>query len=149
MDKEFDEIVKDIINNEVFLDLKNYKHHGITRYEHCLRVGKMTYRIAKKHKLRYIEATRAAVLHDCFFIRYQEINIINKIKTIIIHPRLVINEQSERFNINKFEQKMILSHMFPVGIHIPLSFEAWVLNYVDHVASIYERLILPFKKKMN
>ena len=61
---EFDQIVNDITNHERFLDLKHELHHGISRYEHSLRVAKVTYQISKKLHLDYERATRAALLHD-------------------------------------------------------------------------------------
>ena len=62
----FGEISHDIIKKEKYLSLKTEYHHGLTRYMHSLRVAKYTYIITKILKLNYIEATRAALLHDYF-----------------------------------------------------------------------------------
>ena len=63
---EFEKIVKDIVNHEEFIALKHELHHGISRFEHSMRVAKMTYQITKKAHLDYERATRAALLHDFF-----------------------------------------------------------------------------------
>jgi len=64
---EFDSIINDIKNHPEFLKLKDEFHHGISRYEHSLRVSKMVYQMTKKLNLNYERATRAALLHDFFF----------------------------------------------------------------------------------
>ena len=38
-DKEYYDIVSDIINNDEFDKIKKIEHHGITRYEHSLKVS--------------------------------------------------------------------------------------------------------------
>ena len=39
---KFDIIAKDIIEKDKFLSLKNDPHHGLTRYDHVLRVAQNT-----------------------------------------------------------------------------------------------------------
>ena len=63
---EFFEIIKPIIENEEFQKLKNIKHHGITRYNHCMRVAYYSYKVTKSLHLDYREVTVAAMLHDFF-----------------------------------------------------------------------------------
>ena len=48
---EFDSIINDIKNHPEFLKLKDEFHHGISRYEHSLRVSKMVYQMTKKFGL--------------------------------------------------------------------------------------------------
>ena len=38
---KYNDIVKDIINNEVFLLTKNDIHHGSNKYDHLIRVSKL------------------------------------------------------------------------------------------------------------
>ena len=46
-DIEFKNIISSIESNEEFQKLKNIKHHGITRYEHSLRVAYYSYKETK------------------------------------------------------------------------------------------------------
>ena len=140
MSEEYLNIVKDIINNKEFLKLKNYKHHGISRYSHVLRVSRWTYNYCKKHKLDYISATRAALLHDFFFVNNQKVSLLTRIKVLFTHPKLALENSKKYFKLNNKEEKIILSHMFPVGIRMPTSREAWIVNIIDDIASIYERI---------
>ena len=47
---EYEDIVKDILDNEEFKKLHLEPHHGISRYEHVLRVSKVSYFLAKNLK---------------------------------------------------------------------------------------------------
>ena len=142
---EYSEIVKDIINNEEFIKLKDYKHHGLTRYDHVLRVSKWSYKVCKKLKLDYTSAARAGLLHDFFFVNNQRVKLSYRIKVLFIHPKMALENSKKYFKLNKKEERIILSHMFPVGLCIPTSFEGWIVDIVDDVASIYDRIRNVFK----
>ena len=64
--REFKTICKDILELNEFNKLKDVSHHGISRYNHSMRVSYYTYLITKKLHLNYKKATRAALLHDFF-----------------------------------------------------------------------------------
>ena len=147
MDKEYLEIVNDILFNEEFNKLKEYKHHGITRYDHVLRVSRWSYNYAKKHKLDYVSCARAGLMHDFFLINNQKVNILYRIKVLFIHPRMALENSKKYFKLNKKEERIILSHMFPLNLTIPTSREAWLVDIVDDIASIYERIYSLFHKK--
>ena len=63
---EFFSIIKPIINNCEFDKLKDIRHHGITRYDHCMRVAYYSYIVTKFFRLNYKDTTEAALLHDFF-----------------------------------------------------------------------------------
>ena len=66
-DKEYMEIVSDILESDVFQSTENFIMHGTTTcMEHCIDVSYMTYKIARAKGLRYQEAARGALLHDLF-----------------------------------------------------------------------------------
>ena len=145
--KEYDDIIKDIINHDDYIKMKDYKHHGITRYDHCLRVSLWTYKITKKFKLRYKDATIAGLLHDYFHINNQEKSIIERIKIWFTHPKMAVDLSKKHFEISELSEKIMVSHMFPLGNKIPSSREAWIVCIIDDIASIYERLFLWIKKR--
>ena len=47
---EFDSFVCDILNNDKFLETKKDLHHGTSKYEHSLRVAKLSYKLGKIFK---------------------------------------------------------------------------------------------------
>lgn len=132
----FDEISKDIINNNKYRLLVTQDHHGINRYEHSLRVAKRVYNITKKLRVDYVSATRAALLHDFFFD--EELGEIKFKERIRKHPDLAVNNSLEYFNLNEKEKDAIYTHMFPVTLQKPKSIEGLVLVLADDNVSIKE-----------
>ena len=65
-DLRYRKIVKNILDNEEFNKIKNIEHHGITRYDHSLKVSYYSYKIAKTLKLDYRQVARGGLLHDFF-----------------------------------------------------------------------------------
>ncbi len=49
---EFYSIINDIITNDEFIKTKYIRHHGITRYNHSLRVAYHTFLVTKKTKIK-------------------------------------------------------------------------------------------------
>jgi len=128
----FENIAKDIIYTNKYKELKNIKHHGITRYIHIMRVAKFTYKISRFLKLDYVSATRAALLHD-YFLESSE----NR-KVFANHPKIACNNALEDYKLNEVEKNAITSHMFPLGKTLPKYKESWILTFVDKSVAVYE-----------
>lgn len=137
-DKEFNKIIEDILNIKEFNKLKNKKHHGITRFDHSMRVSYRTYQITKKLKLNYIEATRAALLHDFF---NDEVKNKNGLIRLIEHPNFALINASKYFNLSKMQVDIIKKHMFPVTLKPPVYKESIIVSFIDKTSSIYERFL--------
>ena len=129
-------IIDDILKNPEFQKLKNIKHHGITRYNHLLRVSYYTYLISKKMNLKYVEATRGALLHDFFFYETIEDNTHQALKK---HPDYALKNASKHFELTELEKDIIKNHMFPVTRSIPHYKESYLVDIIDDVCSCYER----------
>ena len=134
--KEFNDIVSDILELDEFDKLKTCDHHGITRHNHCMRVSYYTYLITKKLHLNYKSATRAALLHD-FFI--DEVKDLNGLARLQKHPKYALENSKKYFNLSKLEEDIIITHMFPITIRPPRYLESFLVDLIDDVASIYER----------
>ncbi len=133
----FELVVKDILNNPEFNKLKNELHHGITRYDHSLRVAKYTYKMCKLFKIKKIEeVTRAALLHD-FYIDEQFNNETPK-ERLTIHPKLAAENSNKHFGITKLQENIIKSHMFPLKGEIPKHKESWLVTLADKSVATYE-----------
>ena len=135
MYKEFYEIVKDILNTKEFKRLKMESHHGTSRYIHSLRVAMRMYEVTKKRHLNYVEATRAALLHDFFSTRELNTKLLAQSYE---HPKLAFNNASKYFYLNKKQENIILCHMFPLAKTMPKSKEAWFITLVDKKIAIHE-----------
>ena len=138
MKTEFEDIIKDIINNDKYKALANETHHGLTRYDHSIRVAKGTYKIAKKMGIDYVSATRAAMLHDFFVNEDFDSEDASGPEKLASHASLAVANAKKHFNINAKEENAILTHMFPVNLKIPNSMESAVVNIADKGVSLYE-----------
>ena len=66
-DKEFEEIIEDIIQNQTVQKMKDFnQHYDTSCFEHCRNVAYISYKISKKLKLDYRASARAGMLHDLF-----------------------------------------------------------------------------------
>lgn len=129
-------IIDDILQNQEFQKLKEIKHHGITRYNHLLRVSYYTYIISKKLDLKYVEATRGALLHDFFFDETKEEKTHQALKS---HPDYALKNASKYFELTELEKDIIKKHMFPVTKSIPHYKESYLVDIIDDICSCYER----------
>lgn len=136
LNKEFNYIITDIINNEEFQKLKKITHHGITRFNHSLRVSYYTFLISKKLKLNYIDATRAALLHDFFIDETSEMKTKKALKE---HPKIALENSKKYFDISRMQEDIILKHMYPITTKMPKYKESWLVDIVDDIASLYEK----------
>ena len=134
LEREFYNIVSDILKNDDFIDLKYELHHGMNRLQHSLNVAKMTYYLCKKFKNKdYIEITRAALLHDFF-----KMNELGEGNMIWSHPVVACQNATNYFHINKVQQNIILAHMFPLSKAFPKSKGCVLVSLVDKIVATYE-----------
>lgn len=143
--KKFDTIAKEFLGNEKFMRIQNERHHGITRYEHSMRVARNVYKLSKKLNLDYISATRAAIVHD-FFVN-EEFGINRGLIQGVVHPDIALANAKGEFKINEIEANAIEAHMFPLSSCLPNSKEAWCLTAVDKAVAIYEYATNKFSVK--
>lgn len=134
--KDFESIASEIINSDKYQSLKSEDHHGLSRYDHSLRVAKNTYKLSKKLKLDYISATRGALLHDYF--TDEEYRNTKGIKKYSMHPVIALNNAIREYELNPTEENVIVSHMFPMGKIKPNCKESWLVTAVDKYVAIYE-----------
>ena len=132
----FYKLTKDILMNNEFNKLKDIKHHGITRYDHSMRVAYYTYVVTKGLKLDYEKATIGALLHDFFT---DEVVSMNGIQRLRKHPEYALINAKKYYDLSPMEEDIIKTHMFPVTFIPPKYLESWLVDIIDDIASIYER----------
>lgn len=133
---EFHRIVKPLLDSCPFEETKKNKHHGITRYEHSMRVAYFSYIVTKFLRLDYKETTEAALLHDFFTDEVKDKNGIARLRQ---HPSCAVENAKKYFELSAKQEDIIKTHMFPVTFTPPKYLESWIVDLVDDVASIYER----------
>ena len=143
---KFDVIAKDIIEKDKFKSLKSEPHHGLSRYDHVIRVAKKTYLISKIFRMDYISATRGALLHDYF--NDSDYHETKGLKKGSIHPVIALNNARREYFLNPKEENIIVSHMFPLGTVKPNCKESWVVTGVDKSVALYECAKFKLGKKL-
>lgn len=136
--REFFNIIKDILNNETVQSLQLYKHHyGSNRYEHSLSVSYYSYKLCKFLGLDHVSAGRAGLLHDLFLYDCEnpETRPKNHIKN---HPKVALNNAEKHFLLNDIEKDIILKHMWPVTLSTPRYLETLIVTFVDKYCAIKE-----------
>jgi uncharacterized protein len=143
--EDFNSLVQDIIDNKRFNKLNKELHHGITRYEHSMRVARWTYKITNLLNMKYKkDVTRAALLHD-FYIN-EDLVSENGASKLGEHPSVALKNSKKHFNISSLQADIIKTHMFPCNFDVPKYKESWLVSLIDKAVSTYE--MLRFKSQL-
>lgn len=137
--REFYQLTRDILEHEEFLKLQEIVHHGMKRYDHSIRVAKVSYKITKQLHLNYKETARAALLHDFFLNDNQELDKKERTKMLVMHPEYALVMSKKYFKLSELEEDIIRTHMFPIGFNIPKYLESWIVDIVDDLVAVYEK----------
>lgn len=149
---EFDNLISDILENEYFLETKKDLHHGTSKYEHSMRVAKLSYKLSKIFKADVRATTRAGLLHDFFFGTRKE----KPENSYLRHPVTASKNAKRYFSVSDMEAEAIKTHMFhhvlikkilpfinrnekvSVKEFKPKSKEGWIICLSDLIVSIVE-----------
>lgn len=86
----------------------------------------------------YISATRGALLHDYF--NDSDYNNTKGLKKGSVHPVIALNNARREYYLNKKEENIIISHMYPMGKVKPNCKESWLVTSIDKSVAAYECL---------
>lgn len=139
-DKDYINIVNDILEHEEFGKTKEIMHHGLNRFDHCIRVSYYSYKITKLLRLDYEEVARAGLLHDFFFVDNNEVDKAKRIDVLINHPKYALTNSKRYFNLTPKEEDIISTHMFPICPTTPKYAESWIVDIVDNVVAVGEAI---------
>lgn len=137
-DEEYYSIVEDLLEHEVFLELKNFTHHhSQTRYDHCISVSYNAYRLGKSMGLDYVSIARAGLLHDLFFYDTNSSSINNRLH-LKNHPKIALENAKEITEVNDTMEDIILNHMMGVTLSRAKTKEGVLVSLVDKYMAISE-----------
>ncbi len=149
---EFEGFVSDILENDYFLETKKDLHHGTSKYEHSLRVAKLSYRLGKIFRADLRSVSRAGLLHDFFLGTRKE----SPLNSYLRHPVTASNNAKKYFKVSDLESEAIKTHMFhqvllkkvfpfinykekaSIKEFKPKSKEGWLICFADLLVSIME-----------
>ena len=130
-------IVYYILDNEEFMKIKKIEHHGISRFDHSLKVSYYSYKIAKILHLDYEQTAVGGLLHD-FFLSPENRTQKERMKSVFTHPKQAVEMARTQFELTKKEEDMIRSHMFPINLSVPKYAESWIVSMVDKCVATNE-----------
>ena len=119
--------------------MKRWRHHfSITCYQHSLFVSYVAFRIARRLHWDYRAAARAGLLHDLYLYDPAD-SSAHPGNQCLDHPEFALRNASALCpDLSAKEKNAILSHMFPLAIHLPRCREALVVNLADKVCATME-----------
>lgn len=144
----------DILKSDIYQNMKIYTQHGNTScYEHCLRVAFLALLLAiwiekRFHKkFNHRDIVRAALLHDFFLYDWHTYKKF-EIKELLhltqmhgfTHPQIALNNAKKHFDINKYQEDIILHHMWPLTIKPPKYNQSYIIILIDKYCSIIEMI---------
>ena len=142
-DKEFMDLVKDLVNNDTVKEMKKYRqHYDVNTFEHCMNVSYISYKICKKLIWDYKSMARAAMLHDLFLYDWRS----SKEKLHLdgyhafVHPKIALENASKLYKLNEKEKDIIVKHMWPVTVALPKYKETYVITLVDKYSALQESM---------
>lgn len=137
LDREYSQIVYPILINEEFNKMKTIEHHGMTRFDHSLKVSYYSYRVARILRLNYREVARGGLLHD-FFLSSENRTRKERFISTFVHPKKAVQKSLDNFELSEKEIDMIRTHMFPLNLAIPKYAESWIVSLVDKIVALNE-----------
>ena len=139
--KEFFDCVGDLYFTDEVQGLKKFPQHStIDRLDHITSVAYMSFVYAKEHNMDYRRIARAALLHDLYYYDWHENEKWHRPHGYK-HPRFAMNNARELYpEISKFEERIILRHMWPLTVIPPESKGGFVVCLSDKYCAVVELL---------
>lgn len=136
------------VNKDKQLDrMKAFTQHGtVTTFDHCVSVAKMSYRINRFLKAGANEEAlvRGALLHDYYLYDWHHWESPVKKGALhgLFHPGEALKNAKRDFDLNKKEENIIYSHMWPLTpFQVPRCREAVIVCMADKICSAKETLL--------
>lgn len=139
------DILKPYLDDPEVLRMKHYVQHGtVSTYEHCMRVAVRSLQIShfSRKPVNRESLVIGSFLHDFYLYDWHDATSHEGLHGFH-HPEAARKNAAERFEINRKEQDMIRSHMWPMTFfHPPKNREAILLTVADKMCSMEETLFM-------
>lgn len=135
----FLDCIGDLLNSREVQSMKSIRHHpGVSCYEHSVFVAYAAFRLARRWNLDYHAAARAGLLHDLYLYDPRD-KSAHPGNQCLDHPVFALkNAEALVGGLTPKERNSIISHMWPLAIHMPHCREACVVNLSDKLCATAE-----------
>ena len=119
--------------------MKEIRHHpGVSCFEHSLFVSYVAFRLARRLGWDYKAAARAGLLHDLYLYDPAD-RSAHPGNQCLDHPVAALrNARTLCPDLSEREANAILTHMWPLAVHLPRCREAVVVNLADKLCATLE-----------
>ena len=130
--------VDDLLQSEITNTMDGCIQHGsVTCLEHSLSVSYYSYILCRLLHLDYRSAARGGLLHDLFLYNWRKSKLTGGMHSFT-HPYTALLNANKYFLLNKMEKDIIVKHMWPLTIKLPIYRESYVVSFVDKYCAIVE-----------
>lgn len=136
-------VVQGLLDTQEVQSMAQWRHHfDVTCYEHSLFVSYVAFRLARRLGLDYCAAARAGLLHDLYlYSPYDPTS--HPGNQCLYHPVAALhNAQALVGDLTPEEENSILTHMWPLAVHMPKCRLAVIINLSDKLCATLEVLRL-------
>lgn len=139
--KEYEDCVSKFLNHPDVKSMETFiQHADVSTLEHCLSVSFVSFIICKRLNLNFQAGARGGLLHDFYLYDWHDTKPNDGLHGFV-HSRIALENAKKNFELNKREQDIIITHMFPLTLRFPRYAESWVVTIVDKWVSIEELLM--------
>jgi uncharacterized protein len=138
----FNELAKEILENEKFAPCRGFIQHGaISVYEHCRAVAELSFSLGESSRgIDTRSLVRAALLHDFFLYDWHTPEKMWSLHGWT-HPVTAAENARAAFGISDKEYSLIRTHMWPYTLfHPPKYREGWIICLADKIVSLQETI---------
>ena len=135
----FLQCVSPLLNTSEVNSMKQWRRHFYTTcYDHSLFVSYVAFRLARYFGWNYRAAARAGLLHDLYLYDPAD-NSAHPGNQCLDHPEFALrNAMALCPDLTENEKNAIVSHMFPLAVHLPRCREAVAVNMADKLCAVLE-----------
>lgn len=131
--REFEFYVSDLLNHPDVQRLRHTNAHWRRdRFEHCLAVGKLSYRLAKIFHANAVVAARGGLLHDWYHGHRVDRKRFSFEFSDQHHFR-ISHEAAGKYGEHPRVLHAIRTHFWPWGRTMPKTREAWIVWMADNL----------------
>ena len=138
---EFFDCIGDLYFSDEVQGLKKFPQHStVDRLDHITSVSYMSYVYAKEHNMDFRRIARAAILHDLYYYDWHDKAWWHRPHGYK-HPRFAANNAKKLYpEISKFEENIILRHMWPLTVIPPATKAGYIVSLADKYCATRELL---------